>query len=69
MCIGVLIFLIRRPLSRFYARMHRELPFGVSSYEMASTPKAIARSGIATFVIGVLLLLNGLGIIHLPIKT
>ncbi|MDI6024534.1 hypothetical protein QBL02_13400 [Leucobacter sp. UT-8R-CII-1-4] len=49
--------------------MHRELPFGVTSYEMASTPKVFARSGITTFVIGVLLLLNGLGIIDLPIKS
>lgn len=70
MGLGIVLYLVRKPLSKVYAWAHRELSVGGgAAYEIGSNPKTFARSAVTTFVIGVLLLLNGLGIIHLPIKA
>lgn len=70
MGLGIVLYLVRKPLSKVYAWAHRELSIGGgAAYEIGSNPKTFARSAVTTFVIGVLLLLNGLGIIHLPIKA
>lgn len=65
---GLIIYLTRTPVSKLFSKIHREGPGGGGAhFEVWSSPGSIARTAVGIIAVGVLMMLNDLGLINLPL--